>query len=262
MARIRTIKPEFWRDEGLSLVSSEAALLAIGILNHSDDEGYFNANPKLLEADVFPLRDLSRTTTVLIQELSEIGYLDLFLGTDGKQYGKVKNFERHQVINKPKPSQIKDLIDKKIEYGSITVAVPPGKEQGTGKGKEQGKEQGGGTSSTSVDQPSSEKSQKRKSQNIPYQKIVDLYHDLLPAMPRVLVLNDKRKSHIKNCWNQPEHELVKPQDLAWWKEYFEYAATVPFLRGDNQRGWKADFEFLTTFNNLVKVAEGKYQGAN
>ena len=68
MARIRTIKPEFWRNEALSNISSEACLLAIGLLNHCDDEGYFNANPKLVESDVFPLRNLSNTTTVLLRE--------------------------------------------------------------------------------------------------------------------------------------------------------------------------------------------------
>ena len=38
MARIRTIKPEFWRDEDLSGLPAETALLAIGLLNHADDE--------------------------------------------------------------------------------------------------------------------------------------------------------------------------------------------------------------------------------
>jgi len=61
MARIRTIKPDFWRDESLAMVSPEACLLAIGLLNHCDDEGYFNANPKLVESDIFPFAFLSAT---------------------------------------------------------------------------------------------------------------------------------------------------------------------------------------------------------
>ncbi|HBS0572930.1 TPA: DnaT-like ssDNA-binding domain-containing protein, partial [Klebsiella pneumoniae] len=48
MARIRTIKPEFWTDEDMAEVSEPACLLAIGLLNYADDEGYFNANPKLI----------------------------------------------------------------------------------------------------------------------------------------------------------------------------------------------------------------------
>lgn len=129
MARIRTIKPEFWRDELLAGISPEAALLAIGLLNHCDDEGYFNANPKLVESDVFPLRTLSITTTVLLRELANIGYIEVFSGSDGKTYGKVVNFEKHQVINKKTASKIKGLCELPYNYGSTTEPLPTGKER-------------------------------------------------------------------------------------------------------------------------------------
>lgn len=135
MARIRTIKPDFWRDDGLSKISAEAALLAIGLLNHSDDDGYFNANPKLIEADVFPLRELSGNTTVLLRELWSIGYVALFKGTDGKDYGQIVNFDKHQVINKKNKSKIKDLVGLPEDYGSTTVVLPHGMEK-EGNGKE------------------------------------------------------------------------------------------------------------------------------
>lgn len=133
MARIRTIKPDFWRDESLALVSSEACLLAIGLLNHCDDEGYFNANPKLVESDIFPLRELSKKTTVLLQELCAIGYIEVFQGDDGKTYAHIKNFEKHQVINKKTPSKIKHLCNLQHNYHTTTEPLPTGKE---GNGKE------------------------------------------------------------------------------------------------------------------------------
>lgn len=135
MARIRTIKPEFWRDEDLSKISAEAALLAIGLLNHADDEGFFSANTKLIEADVFPLRELSGSVTGMVEELRSIGYIKVFSGSDGKRYGQVVNFEKHQVINKKSPSKIKDLCESDDDSGSPTVVLPTGKER---KGKEQG----------------------------------------------------------------------------------------------------------------------------
>lgn len=133
MARIRTIKPEFWRDELLAGVTAEAALLAIGLLNHCDDEGYFNANPKLVESDVFPLRTLGKSTTELLRELSGIGYIEVFSGSDNKTYGKVANFEKHQVINKKTPSKIKGLCELRQDYHTTTVVLPTGKER---KGRE------------------------------------------------------------------------------------------------------------------------------
>lgn len=135
MARIRTIKPDFWRDESLASVSPEAALLAIGLLNHADDEGYFNAHPKLIESDIFPLRELSCTITVMIDELHRIGYIELYKGHDGKRYGHICNFSKHQVINKKNPSKIKGLCELLDDSVTTTVVLPVGME-GKGKGKE------------------------------------------------------------------------------------------------------------------------------
>lgn len=155
MARIRTIKPEFWRDEDLSSISAEAALLAIGLLNYADDEGYFSANKKLIECDVFPLRDLSSTIPVLLQELSSIGYIRLFDGSDNKQYGQVVNFVKHQVISKPRPSKIKGLDAFHDHSGNGTGTLQEDSGNGTGaflvgkerKGKEGNRNGGEGNAS-------------------------------------------------------------------------------------------------------------------
>lgn len=137
MARIRTIKPDFWRDENLAAISPEAALLAIGLLNHADDEGYFNAHPKLIESDIFPLRELSRPITVMVDELFRIGYIQLFEGADGKRYGHIYNFSKHQVINKKNQSKIKELCGIPEDYHTTTVALQVGME---GNGMEKEKE--------------------------------------------------------------------------------------------------------------------------
>lgn len=133
MARIRTIKPEFWTDEDMSEVSEAACLLAIGLLNYADDEGYFNANPKLIKAAIFPIREQSGSIPVLLRELSSVGYISLFSGHDGKIYGLVNNFAKHQVINKAKKSIIRDLCVLPYEYGTDTEQLPSGRER---KGKE------------------------------------------------------------------------------------------------------------------------------
>ncbi len=132
MARIRTIKPEFWTDEDMAELSEPACLLAIGLLNYADDEGYFNANPKLIKAAVFPIREPSVPIPVLIQELSNCGYLSMFSTSDGKQFGAITNFLKHQVVNKPKESKIRCLHLIPYEYGTDTGQVPLGMDQGSG----------------------------------------------------------------------------------------------------------------------------------
>ena len=131
MARIRTIKPTFWTDEDMAEISESACLLAIGLLNYADDEGYFNANPKLIKAAVFPIRETSRSIPVLLQELSNCGYISLFSAQNGKHFGLINNFTKHQVVNKKTPSKIKEMNLLPYDYGSNTVGLPLGKE---GKG--------------------------------------------------------------------------------------------------------------------------------
>jgi hypothetical protein len=133
MPRIRTIKPEFWSNDKLSDLSLESHAFAAGLLNHCDDEGWFNANPKLIGVQIFPVREEYRNCTVHLQELSNIGFVTIHNGTDGRVYGHVTKFKENQVINKPKPSKIKDLVSIQYEYRTNTVLVQHGKER---KGKE------------------------------------------------------------------------------------------------------------------------------
>ncbi len=136
MARIRTIKPEFWTDEDMAEVSEAACLLAIGLLNYADDEGYFNANPKLIKAAVFPIREPSVSIPVMLRELSNHGYLSMFYTSDNRQFGVIKNFAKHQVVNKPRPSKIKEMDLLPYDYGSTTGSLPLGMDQGSGNGKD------------------------------------------------------------------------------------------------------------------------------
>lgn len=136
MARIRTIKPEFWTDEDMAEVSEAACLLAIGLLNYADDEGFFNANPKLIKAAVFPIREPSVTIPVMLLELSNHGYLSMFSTSDSRHFGLIQNFAKHQVVNKPRPSKIKEMELLPYDYGSTTVGLPLGMDQGSGNGKD------------------------------------------------------------------------------------------------------------------------------
>jgi hypothetical protein len=140
MPRIRTIKPEFWSDEKLATVSEATLLVAIGLLNLADDEGYFNANPKLIDAFIFPLRESSMSTHGAISELSNIGYIEVFKCLKNeKDIGLVKNFLTHQVISRPTASKLAPIVD--LTSSSLnTHGVCSDDSPTERKGKEQGKE--------------------------------------------------------------------------------------------------------------------------
>ena len=59
MARIRTIKPEFWTSEQVMECSPLARLLFIGVWNFCDDAGNHPMSAKTLKALVFPGDDIT-----------------------------------------------------------------------------------------------------------------------------------------------------------------------------------------------------------
>lgn len=144
LMRIRTIKPEFTQDEELSALHCETHLLAAGLLCYADDFGYFNANPGLVRAAIFPLRRLSREIPEMLGDLLEIDYLRLGTAPDGKRFGHIINFEKHQRVSHPTPSKISGLPivwdDSRVspeDSGGFPKVSALNREQGTGN-KERG----------------------------------------------------------------------------------------------------------------------------
>lgn len=105
---------------------------------------------------------------------------------------------------------------------------------------------------------------------VPFQKIVDLYHEHCPQLPVVKVLNDKRKAQIRARWKTFEvvrgvgkpgepTELIKFNDLENWKRYFIFITQqCSFMAGKNDRGWTANFDFCIRESGMVNVMENKY----
>jgi hypothetical protein len=98
MARIRTIKPDFWTDEKLTDCSLSARLLFIGTWNFADDAGNLDRSHKQIKARVFPLDNVD--CEPLLLELITQGLL-IEYAVEGKQYLHIKGFEKHQLINRP-----------------------------------------------------------------------------------------------------------------------------------------------------------------
>jgi hypothetical protein len=254
MARIRTIKPEFWRDESLASVTSDACLLAIGLLNHCDDEGFFNANPKLVESDIFPLRELSSSTTVLIQELCSIGYITIYQGSDAKTYGHISNFEKHQVINKKTPSKIKGLCDLQNCYHTTTGVLPTGKER---KGKEMEHKEGKPSLSGST------------FPTCPHSELLKLWAKHLPHLTQPRTWEGNRQVNMKQRWIQagkpsaysPEGYKTTEDGLKWWDSFFGYIANDTSLANGfetKDRTWRPDLEWVVNATNFQKIIDGKY----
>lgn len=134
--RIRTIKPEFWSHPILAKLSDRTRLLAIGLLSLADDEGYFLADPALIRSALFPFTEDSLNIHGVLTELSNAEYIALREHASHGAIGRVLNFSKHQVVNRPSPSKIKTYWDSGKTHGALTERSVP--EQGTGKGTGKG----------------------------------------------------------------------------------------------------------------------------
>ena len=98
----------------------------------------------------------------------------------------------------------------------------------------------------------------KKAHYVPIQKIVELYHEHCPELPRVRKLTKTRIGHIRQRWI--DGELPR---LEVWERYFRYIAESDFLcgrvEGSNGRPpFQADLEWLCKPGNYAKVAEARY----
>ena len=98
-----------------------------------------------------------------------------------------------------------------------------------------------------------------KSSPCPYQQIVDLYHEKLPMLPRVVTLSDGRKRAMKARWSNGA------SNMKFWMDYFDSVSESKFLTGhvDPSPGRKqfvADIDFLIRESTIIKTQEGKYHG--
>jgi hypothetical protein len=94
----------------------------------------------------------------------------------------------------------------------------------------------------------------KTSVSVPYEKIVSIYQETLPSNPGVAKITDKRKNQIKKLWV----EDPGVNSLEDWQGYFSMVKESKFLTGQNGRKWFASLDFLTKYDNFLKIVEGEY----
>ena len=98
------------------------------------------------------------------------------------------------------------------------------------------------------------KSSAAKQPVINYQAFADSYNEILgDRLPTCAVMNDKRKRALKKLL-----PLLKAPTLECFSAYLNaFAHTArPFYFGDNDRGWRASFDFVLRQDTLTATKEG------
>jgi uncharacterized protein YdaU (DUF1376 family) len=92
----------------------------------------------------------------------------------------------------------------------------------------------------------------------PHEEIIALYHDLLPANPRIKSWTGGRQANLRTRWR----EDAKRQSLDYWQRFFAHVASSPFLTGQvedrNGRPFLPGLDWLVKPDNFAKVIENRY----
>jgi hypothetical protein len=106
MARIRTIKPQFFTSEDVTAQSPLARLLFVGLFTECDRDGRVEDRPRTLKMRLLPEDDCD--VDALLWSLVDGGLIRRY-EADGKQIIQVSGFERHQ---KPHPKEPPSTLPK------------------------------------------------------------------------------------------------------------------------------------------------------
>ena len=106
------------------------------------------------------------------------------------------------------------------------------------------------------DTPDADQPASAKVDRIPYAKIMEIYNRVCGShLPVCLKLNDQRRKNIKACWNLDIAGKYPFRKGEFWEAYFAQCLLDPHWIGNNDRGWKADIEFVTRPVKALKVLE-------
>jgi hypothetical protein len=132
MARIRTIKPEFFTSEDIVSMTPLARLFYVALWCEADREGRLSWKPKTLKMRYLPGDECD--IDALSAELVKAGMIAIY-EVDGKQYAEIPSFKNHQVINN---RESESTIPARVVDASARVKAEgrKGKEGTEGKGME------------------------------------------------------------------------------------------------------------------------------
>ena len=101
MARIRSIKPEFWTSPQLAECSLNARLTFIGLWTFADDNGVQIDSAKRIKMQCFPADEVaSKTVDQWLVELAVSGLIHRY-EANGEKYIIIPSWRKHQRIDQP-----------------------------------------------------------------------------------------------------------------------------------------------------------------
>lgn len=173
------------------------------------------------------------TVLKALQELVDKGYL--------KKRDEVINgvrFVRYRAVIPSDEESGKEFLPpvKKFNRGGNDFLPPPGKDF---------------LPPTLHSNNNTDIAKEREKETLPsYEQVVVLYTTACPSLPPVERITANRAIGAS--------ELLKRYSMEQIRRAFDMAEASSFLKGENERGWRASFDWLISEDNMAKVLEGNF----
>lgn len=100
----------------------------------------------------------------------------------------------------------------------------------------------------------------------PFQKLIAVYHEILPELDGVRVINPAREKSCASFWrwvltstrgDGSRRAETTEQGVEFTREYFTRARNSDWIMGrdPDSKGWKGDFDYLMSKKGLIRVVE-------
>ena len=252
MARIRTIKPSFFRHEGLQELELKhkgkyPMFVFAGLWGHCDKLGRFQWRPRLLKLDILPFLPFEMSDTLDI--LEQHGYLKRYT-VNGEVYGFVPTFTEHQRIGGKEAQgdpEYPDPIENPTEYtseatgkhqGSTGEAMGIAGREGKGIGREQ---EGKGTANASHSLPAPP--------SLRVGEVVEIWN-AFPGLVRAKSITGPIRKRI-------ETRIREGHTDSWFAALFYRVSQSDFLSG-RKTDFAATLDWVLGPKNLAKIEAGNF----
>lgn len=264
MARLRNVKPQFFRHEGLQDLESEnpgkyCMLVFIGLWGHCDTKGRFEWKPRQLKLDILPFLTFDMKDTLAL--LESAGVLFKY-EVEGTQYGCIPSFPKHQRFS-----------GKEVKEGKCFPAPPnqatekDGGNDGGANGEQEGSDgEAPGKPPVALECLSAEygvleclSAGVRARDPAPHdlEGALQAFRDHAEGLDWLV-----DESPPARTLAQIRSHLREPGGLDRWKVALGKARAAPFLRGeqhDKRRGaFRMSLDWFAQPHNFSKILAGTY----
>lgn len=270
--RARGLKPGTFKNEALAEIAPPwGRLVFMGLWGLADREGRLLDRPGHIAVEIFPY-DLAngRLSIPQVEEMLN----DLAKGSDpfilryaigAQKIIQIVNFAKHQSPHSTeKASELPPYQEVKKQKRSKKLTVDPPKPNGEPIVSPP-KSNGGNRPDSGLLTPDSLTSDSglltKEDKSIPVvidptfsvQNLAVLWNEMAPVELAKANLPFKRSPKVMT---QIQDALKRNPEREWWEKVIFKMHQSPFLRGMNDRGWKANIDFMV--KKAEEILDGKY----